>query len=154
MSATGIDSRKSAMPFFNKPGPAARAPDKATRRPAPLKKSRWNGKKPEMIGTKSTPPPTPPNTATMPIRNVTINNDKGHTHHGTFDDAAAAGAEVATVDAATAGTEVASVDAIAWPVIAKATRRIDKNKVSAADPFIIVLYLPYRRHRVGIVQAS
>ncbi|HUO78435.1 MAG TPA: hypothetical protein VMU21_12755, partial [Thermodesulfovibrionales bacterium] len=34
------------------------------------------------MGTKRTPPPTPPKTATMPRRNVTTNNTSGQTHQG------------------------------------------------------------------------
>ena len=36
-----------------------------------------------MIGTKSTPPPTPPSTATIPIRKVTTSNTSGQTHQAT-----------------------------------------------------------------------
>ena len=44
MSATGMASRRSAMPFLSRPGPAASAPASATKSPAPLTKSRWKGK--------------------------------------------------------------------------------------------------------------
>ncbi|MEC8479376.1 MAG: hypothetical protein VXZ12_12630, partial [SAR324 cluster bacterium] len=40
------------------------------------------GKKPLMIGTKRTPPPTPPSTATIPIRKVTSNKINGQIHQG------------------------------------------------------------------------
>jgi hypothetical protein len=37
------------------------------------------------MGTKRTPPPTPPRTATIPIRNVTMKRIKGHAHQGRLD---------------------------------------------------------------------
>jgi hypothetical protein len=65
--------------------PAANAPARATRRPAPLTKSKLKGKNPPIIGTKRTPPPTPPRTATMPSIKVTIKSTRGHIHHGVDD---------------------------------------------------------------------
>jgi hypothetical protein len=34
-----------------------------------------------MMGTNSTPPPTPPKTATIPMTKVTTSSTNGHTHH-------------------------------------------------------------------------
>jgi hypothetical protein len=38
-----------------------------------------------MIGTKSTPPPTPPRTAAIPRKKVTTKRIKGHAHQGIED---------------------------------------------------------------------
>ena len=80
--ATGIARLKLARLDLSNPGPAAKAPESATSKPVPLTKSRWKGKKPLMIGTKRTPPPTPPSTATIPIRKVTSNKINGQIHQG------------------------------------------------------------------------
>src|SRR5512134_1290959 len=88
--AIGIARRRSAIPLRSRPGPAASAPASATRRPAPRTKSRLNGKKPLTIGTKSTPPPTPPSTATMPITKQTPKSASGQTCQGTLEGATAA----------------------------------------------------------------
>src|SRR5512139_1942350 len=99
ISAIGIARRRSAIPLRSRPGPAASAPASATSRPAPRTKSRLNGKKPLTIGTKSTPPPTPPRTATMPITKQTTNSASGQTCQGTLDGAAAAAAAVSPPEA-------------------------------------------------------
>jgi len=78
--ATGIASRRLAIFIFSSPGPAARAPERATSNPVPRTKSRWKGKKPLIIGTYRTPPPTPPSTATIPITKVTTSKTTGQTH--------------------------------------------------------------------------
>jgi hypothetical protein len=82
IKATGIARRKLARLDLSNPGPAAKAPESATSNSVPLTKSRWNGKKLLMIGTKRTPPPTPPSTATIPIRKVTSNKINGQIHQG------------------------------------------------------------------------
>ncbi len=51
MRATGRARRRLAKLRFKRPGPAARAPARATIRPAPRTKSRWKGKKPLTRGT-------------------------------------------------------------------------------------------------------
>jgi hypothetical protein len=83
IKATGMVNLRFAMPFLKSSGPADRAPESATKSPAHLTKSRWKGKNPLMIGTNSTPPPTPPNTATIPIRKAVTNSNRGQTHHVT-----------------------------------------------------------------------
>jgi hypothetical protein len=55
----------------------------------------WKGKKPLTIGTKSTPPPTPPNAARIPMTNVRANKTRGHTHQAIV--LAANSAEVASL---------------------------------------------------------
>jgi len=57
-----------------------------------------------MIGTKRTPPPTPPNTATMPSKKVTINNTNGHIHQGVGDSGIRGAAADGSVDANTEPT--------------------------------------------------
>jgi len=51
ISATGKARRNEARLRLSRPGPAASAPARATIRPAPRTKSRWNGKKPLTRGT-------------------------------------------------------------------------------------------------------
>jgi hypothetical protein len=80
--AKGIASLRSASPRLKSPGPAANAPVKATKSPAPLTKSRLKGKKPPTIGTNRTPPPTPPNTATIPKIKLNTNKINGQAHQG------------------------------------------------------------------------
>ena len=82
IKATGIARRKLARLDLSNPGPAAKAPESSKSKPVPLTKSRWNGKKSLMIGTKRTPPPTPQSTATIPIRKVTSNKINGQIHQG------------------------------------------------------------------------
>ena len=82
MRATGRARRRLAKLRRSRPGPAARAPARATSRPAPRTKSRWKGKKPETSGTKSTPPPTPAITAMMPRMKQKKSSATGQNHHG------------------------------------------------------------------------
>src|SRR5262245_29356306 len=103
-SASGMASRRLAKPPRSSRGAAASEPESASSNPAPRTKSRWNGKNPPTIGTKSTPPPTPASTATIPSRNVTTKSAIGQTHHGAAGVSAAqtvAGAMVARVRNAT-----------------------------------------------------
>ena len=51
MRATGMANLRLARFIRRNPGPAARAPLRATSRPAPRTKSRWKGKKPLTMGT-------------------------------------------------------------------------------------------------------
>src|SRR5215212_8166505 len=81
-SPSGMASLRLASPARSVPGPAASAPERARRRPAPRTKSTWKGKKPPTMGTKRTPPPMPPTTATMPSRNDVAKSSIGQPHHG------------------------------------------------------------------------
>ena len=82
VSASGIARRRFASPLLSSAGPEASDPHSARSSPAPRTKSRWKGKKPPTIGTKSTPPPMPPTTAMMPSTNVVAKSRIGHAHHG------------------------------------------------------------------------
>src|SRR5207247_1196119 len=78
-------------------GPAASVPESANSSPTPRTKSRWKGKKLPMMGTNSTPPPTPASAATMPMMKLTAKRAIGQIHHGS-----------ATPSAAVAGPDAAS----------------------------------------------
>jgi hypothetical protein len=119
------------MPFLKRPGPAARAPDNATSKPVALTKSIPNGKKLPTMGVNKTPPPTPANTATTPITNVTKRSINGHAHHTRLDLA------VASVDAAAASEAKAGA-----AVASSRTKAVNVNSVEAIGILLRNIYHP------------